>query len=603
MVGTLIKCYSNTQLNSFEVAFRAFDQVEKPNVFVYNSVIRASVDNKRYSESVSTYGGMLGSGTRPNRYTYTPLLKACALLVGRKEGLQIHGQLIKHGIGGNKRIKSALIHMYVSFGEIEYAHNVLNDGGGELDTVCWNAMIDGYMKSGNLELARKVFDKMPNRNIGTWNAMISGFSENGMIGMAREYFDRMLKKDEISWSAMIDGYNRGEFYNEALEIFGEMQRENIRLSKFVLSSVLASCANVGGLHQGKWIHTYIEKNSIILDDVLGTSLVDMYAHCGCIELALEVFEKLPKREVFPWNAMIGGLAIHGRPHDAIELFSKLQSCRIRPNCITFVGILNACAHGELVDKGLEIFHSMKQIYGVEPKIEHYGCVVDLLGRVGALDEAEKIINSMPMKPNSAVWGALLGACRKHGNAEMGERLGRILLELEPKNSGRYALLSNIYAKAGRWDEVGKLRKLMKERGVKTKTGNSIFDLDGSIHIFKVGEGSHPQMKEIYIMLEKVIERLKLEGYVPNTSQVLFDIEEEEKETELGYHSEKLAIAFGLLNTKPGETIRIVKNLRVCDDCHAATKLISRIFSREIIVRDRARYHHFRDGTCTCNDYW
>lgn len=208
-----------------------------------------------------------------------------------------------------------------------------------------------------------------------------------------------------------------------------------------------------------------------------------------------------------------------------------------------------------------------------------------------------------MEPNAAVWGALLGACRIHGNAELGERVGKILLQLEPQNSGRYALLSNIYAKAGRWDDVANVRKLMKERGVKTTTGTSMIDLNGVVHEFKMGDGSHPEMKSVYIMLKSMMERLEMEGYMPNTSQVLFDIEEEEKETALRHHSEKLAIAFGLINTNPGSTIRIVKNLRMCEDCHSAVKLISQVYSRKIIVRDRARYHHFSNGECSCKNFW
>lgn len=320
-------------------------------------------------------------------------------------------------------------------------------------------------------------------------------------------------------------------------------------------------------------------------------------------MAWDVFEKMEKKEVFTWNAMICGLGMHGRAEDAIELFFKMQKQKFRPNGITLLGVLSACAHSGMVDEGLRIFNSMEEVYGIEPGMEHYGCVVDLLGRAGLLGEAEEVMYSMPMEPSAAVWGALLGACRKHGDVELGERVGKILLELEPQNSGRYALLSNIYARAGRWDDVANVRKLMKERGVKTSTGISMIDFDGVVHEFKMGDGSHPQMKNIYLMLKNMIKRLKMEGYSPNTSQVLFDIEEEEKEAELQYHSEKLAIAFGLINTKPGTTIHVVKNLRMCEDCHSAFKLISQVYDREIIVRDRARYHHFKTGTCSCKDFW
>lgn len=477
------------------------------------------------------------------------------------------------------------------------------DGEGDSDIICWNTMVDGYLKCGDVEAAKELFECMPDKNIGSWNAMISGFAKCGMIEEARKLFNEMDKRDEISWSAIIDGYIKGGYYKEALEVFNEMQREDIRPRKFILSSVLAACANVGALDQGRWIHTYVKRNSMRMDAVLGTALVDLYAKCGRLDMAWEVFEKMIEKEVYTWNAMIGGLAMHGRAEDAIGLFSKMQREKLKPNEITFVGVLNACAHSGMVDEGLAILDSMKNVYGIEPEMEHYGCVVDLLGRAGLLKEAEELISSMPMEPNAAVLGALMGACRIHGHVELGERVGKVLLELEPKNSGRYALLSNIYAKAGRWDDVEKVRRLMKERGIKTTAGSSMIDVGGIVHRFKMADSSHPQKKEIYLMLDRIFERLHMEGYSPKTSQVLFDIKEEEKETTLRYHSEKLAIAFGLLSTEPGTAIRIVNNLRVCDDCHSATKLISEVYNREIIVRDRVRYHHFKNGKCSCKDYW
>ncbi|XAR49256.1 hypothetical protein NMG60_11032385 [Bertholletia excelsa] len=600
--GSLIKCYSNPQFQSLDSSIQVFNLVSNPNVFVYNSMIKGFLDNNLPWEALFLHQRMVEANSRPNKYTYPPLLKACAMLGAIEEGVQIHAHVVKHGLRGDGYIKSAKIQMYTLHGRVLDAQKVLGDGG-DSDVVCWNAMVDGYMKCGNVEEAKKLFEIMTDKNVSTWNAMISGLASCGRIEEAREMFDKMPDRDDISWSAIIDGYNRGAHFKEALEIFQEMQREKLRPTKFILSSILASCANLGALDQGRWIHTFIKKNPIQVDAVLGTSLVDMYAQCGQIDLAWEVFENMMQKEVFSWNAMIGGLAMHGRAEDAIELFLKMQREKVEPNDVTFVALLNACAHAGLVEKGLKYLIAMKQVYGITPTVECYGCVVNLLGRVGLLNEAEELIKSMPMEPNSAVWGALLGACRKHGDVELGERVGKILLKLEPENSGRYALLSNIYAKAGRWEDVANLRKLMKQTGVKTSTGKSTIDVGGSVHEFKMGDGSHPQMQEIYLMLQKIMEKIRLEGYEPNTSQVLFEIEEEEKETELRYHSEKLAIAFGLLNTAPGMTIRVVKNLRVCEDCHEATKLISKVYNREIIMRDRTRYHHFRNGICSCRDFW
>ncbi|CAN1219441.1 Pentatricopeptide repeat-containing protein At5g66520 [Linum perenne] len=432
---------------------------------------------------------------------------------------------------------------------------------------------------------------------GDWHIKSAGIRMYGRCGRveeAREVFDEMVERDEISWSGLIDGYIRGGFYKEGLEVFVRMQREGVELSKFALTSVLAACAHLGALDHGRWIHAYVKKkrkSSLVMDPTMATALLDMYAKCGRLDMAWEVFESLKEKEVFTWNAMIGGMAMHGRAEDAVELFIEMLRRKFRPNEITFVGVLNACAHSGDVDRAMQIFDSMERFHGIVPGVEHYGCLVHGLARAGRLEEAEELVDSMPMEPNAAVWGALLGGCRIHGNMEIGERAGKILLEMDPDNSGRYALLSNIYAKAERWDDVVNVRKLMKERGVKTIAGSSMIDLGGCVHEFKMGEGSHPQMKDIYSMLKAMIERLTIEGY------------EEEKETALQYHSEKLAIAFGFINTKPGTTIRVVKNLRVCDDCHSAIKLISRVYGRDIILRDRVRYHHFRNGACSCKDFW
>lgn len=598
--GALVKCYANPHFSNFNFALKVFSSIPNPNVFIWNIVIKGCLENNKPFKAIYFYGRMVVDA-RPNKFTYPTLFKACSVVQAVREGRQIHGHVVKHGICSDMHIKSAGIQMYASFGGLEDARKLFDNG--ESDVVCWNTMIDGYLKCGDLEAAKGLFAQMPIRNIRSWNVVINGLAKGGKLGDARKVFDEMSERDEISWSSMVDGYISAGCYKEALEIFQQMQREEIRPGRFILSSVLAACSSIGAIDQGRWVHAYFKRNSIKLDSVLGTALLDMYAKCGRLDMAWEVFEEMKEREIFTWNAMIGGLAIHGRAEDALELFSKLQKGRLQPNGVTLVGVLTACAHAGFVDKGLRIFKTMRELYGVEPEMEHYGCMVNLLGRSGLFSEAEDLISSMPMKPNAAVWGALLGACRIHGNFELAERVGKILIELEPHNSGRYVLLSNIYAKAGRLDDVAKIRKMMKDRGIKTLPGVSMVDLNGTVHEFKMGDGLHPQMKEIYRKLEKIKERLQMAGHSPDTSQVLFDIDEEEKETAVQHHSEKLAIAFGLINTLPGKPIHIVKNLRVCDDCHSATKLISQIYDREIIVRDRVRYHHFKNGTCSCKDFW
>lgn len=602
--GTLLKCYANPNFNNFTLATKVFDCIPRPNVFVCNIYLKGSIENGEPHKAISCYHKMMVLNSRPNKFTYPTLFKACAVTGSVKEGVQFHAFVVKQGLTGDVHIKSAGIQMYASFGLFREARKMLDESGKtQTDVICWNAMIDGYLKCGEVEAANEVFVNMPDKSVGSWNAMISGLARCGMIENARTLFDEMVERDEISWSAIIDGYIKQRCFKEALEVFHQMQREKIRPSRHLLPSMLTVCANVGSLDQGRWIHSFVERNSFQVDAVLGTALVDMYVKCGRLDMAWEVFEKMKVREVSTWNAMIGGLAIHGRAEDAMKLFTKMNGEKRKPNGVTFVGVLNACAHAGMVERGLGLFNSMKRVYEIEPEMEHFGCVVDLLGRAGLVEEAEKFIESMPVKPNVAVWGALLNACRIHGNVELGERVGWILLDMEPRNSGRYALLSNIYAKAGRWDDVARVRKLMKERGIETVPGSSMMDMGGKVHEFKMGDSSHPQMKEIYLMLEKMMDKLQIEGYSPNTSMVSYDIEEEEKETVLKQHSEKIALAFGLLHAKPGTTLHIVKNLRVCADCHSAFKLVSKIYGHNIIMRDRVRYHHFKNGMCSCKDFW
>ncbi|KAK6159801.1 hypothetical protein DH2020_003182 [Rehmannia glutinosa] len=538
VAGSLIKCYANPHFGNLSNLLQVLEQVSEPNVF----------------------------RSRPNKYTYPQVFKACTLERAIEEGMQVHSHVIKRGLNADSHIISAGIQMYASLGCLKEARNML-DSIGILDVICCNAMIDGYMKFGDVKAARELFENMTEKNVGSWNTMISGLFSNEMVIEAKKYFDEMPKKDEVSWSAMIDGYNRCGYFKEALEVFNEMQREEIKPSKFVLSSALAACANLAALDQGKWIHAYIRKNRILVDAILGTSLVDMYAKCGRLDLAWDVFEKIKEKEVFCWNAMIGGLAVHGRADDAIDLFLKMQRDNIvKPNDITFIALLNACAHAGLVHEGLKYFVLMKRTYLVEPTVEHYGCVVNLLGKSGYLNEAENLISSMPMKPNCAVWGALLCACRIHNNIELGQRVGEILLDLEPEKQ---------------WSIHIAVEHLCKSREMGKRRKNEGYSYDA----------------------ETIIREIELKGHRPDVSQVLFDISEEEKETSLKYHSEKLAIAFGILNTEPGATIRVVKNLRVCGDCHSAIKIISRVYKRKIIVRDRVRYHHFKHGQCSCKDFW
>ncbi|OVA12548.1 Pentatricopeptide repeat [Macleaya cordata] len=495
---------------------------------------------------------------------------------------------------------NSILHCYALCGRIEDARNLF-DEMTQRDVVSFNSLIHGYAELGDMDSAFQIFQQVSSPSVVTWTAMVVGFSRNADIMAARRVFEEMPDRDLVSWNAMISGYVQNKVPVEALNLFRRMQTENFKPNAVTIVTVLSACASVGALDTGKWVHMFINKNQLQLNPFLGSALIDMYSKCGVVDFALEVFGYLKEKNTCTWNALINGLAMNGHAEQALDVFNKMRIDRsIRPDKVTFVGVLLACSHGGFIEEGKKHFYCSMKEYGVTPIVEHYACMVDLLGRFGHLNEAQEVIRSMPIAPDMVIWGALLGGCRLHKDVELAER---VVLEMEAHGSGDYVLLSNLYASVGRWRDVEKVRKIMKDKGIKKTPGCSSMEVDNMIHEFKSGDKSHPRYTEICEKLEEVGKKMGGDGYLAETSVVLHDIEEEEKEQALGHHSEKLAIGFGLISTAPGTTLRIVKNLRFCNDCHSASKLISKICNREIVVRDRIRFHHFKDGMCSCKDYW
>lgn len=570
-MGRIIKISAISNFGDFSYALKVFDLLPHPDAFIYNTVFRGYLSCHYVKDCILMYCEMMKRGVWPNKFTFPPVIRGCSVGNGVEEGRQIHGQVLKFGFVDDGFCQNNLIHMYVSFG-------------------C-------------LEEARRVFDTMGRRDSVSMTTLISGYAKSGFVDEAREVFELVTEKSSVLWNAMIAGYVQSDRFHEAFVLFDRMRKEEVELDKYVAASMLSACTGLGALEQGEWIHEYIKRSGIDVDPKLATTIIDMYCKCGCLDKAFEVFNGLPVKGISSWNCMIGGFATHGKGEAAIELLKLMEREKVEPDYITFVSILSACAHSGLVEEGQYYFHYMTEVYGIEPGKEHFGCMVDLLGRAGKLEEAKGIVNDMPMAPDVGVLGALLGACRIHGNIELAEDIGRRVIELEPQNSGRYVLLANLYANAGRWEDVANVRKLMNDRGVKKAPGFSLIEFEGVVNEFIAGGRAHPEAKEIYAKVDEMLNCIRTIGYVPDTDAVLHDMNEEEKENPLFFHSEKLAIAFGLLKSKPGDIIRITKNLRVCKDCHQASKLISKLFKREIIVRDRNRFHHFQGGKCSCNDYW
>ncbi|GMN41771.1 hypothetical protein TIFTF001_010978 [Ficus carica] len=573
LLGQFVAAIAVHNPDNLDYSNQVLDQCDTPTLFSLNSMIRAYSKSPSPHKSFHFYNRIQRSDNNllPDNYTFNFMVRTCAQLSARETGPAVHGAVVKQGFENDPHIQSGLIFMYAELGCLGSCHRVFAEVLVP-DVVCQTAMVSACAKCGDVGFARELFDEMPQRDHVAWNAMIAGYAQCGKS-------------------------------REALSLFHMMQVEGVKVNEVSMVSVLSACSHLGALDHGRWAHAYIDKNRLRMTVTLGTALIDMYAKCGAMDKAMEVFWKMREKNVYTWSSAMSGLAMNGFGEKCLELFSLMKQERVEPNEVTFVAVLRGCSVVGLVNEGRKHFQAMKAVYGIEPQIEHYGCLVDLYGRAGRLAEALDVIDSMPMKPHAGAWGALLNASRMHKNLELGELASRKIVELEAKNHGAYVLLSNMYADSKNWDGVSNVRQIMKTKGVRKPPGCSVIEVDGVVHEFFVGDKSHPRYNEIEMKLGEISRRLKLFGYVANTNPVLFDIDEEEKEDALCKHSEKVAIAFGLISLREGVPIRIVKNLRVCWDCHEVTKLISKIFNREIIVRDRNRFHHFQDGECSCKGYW
>ncbi|GAU28055.1 hypothetical protein TSUD_265130 [Trifolium subterraneum] len=564
--------------------------MSQPNCFSWNTVIRAFSEGSSSNaiNALLIFCQLMSDGVvEPNSFTFPSVLKACSVFAGLEEGKQVHGLVVKFGFADDEFVVSNLLRLYVLCGSIEDASVLFHKNVGDLSSEI--RVRDKRRQEGNVVLC---------------NVMIDGYVRIRKIDAARELFNEMQQKSVVSWNAMISGYAQNGFFKEAIDLFHMMmEMGDVSPNRVTLASVLPAISRLGALELGEWVHLYAERNGVRIDAVLGSALIDMYAKCGNIEKAIQVFKRLLKTNVIVWNAMIGGLAMHGKAKDVLDYFSRMERSGVSPSDVTYIAILSACSHAGLVKKGISIFNDMVNRVGLEPRIEHYGCMVDLLGRAGYLEEAEELITNMPIKPDDVIWKALLGSCKLHKNVEIGRRAAEVLMKLAPHDSGAYVALSNLYASSGNWDGVAEVRMMMKELDIRKDPGCSWIEIDGVIHEFLVEDDSHPRAKEIHSMLKEISDKLSLVGHIQDTTQVLLKIDDEHKESLLHYHSEKIAVAFGLISTLPKTPLQIVKNLRICEDCHSSMKLISKVYERKIIIRDRKRFHHFENGSCSCMDYW
>ncbi|KAK8954529.1 Pentatricopeptide repeat-containing protein [Platanthera zijinensis] len=542
--SSMIDMYAKNGI--LEEAIKVFKAIPNPSVVVFNAMIagfcRSDVESHSEfaGESLVLYSEMQRARMMPSKFTFSSMLRACNLTDSFELGKQIHAQVYKYNLRYDEFIGSALIDMYSNSGSIE----------------------DGL----------SCFYSMPKQDIVTWTSMISGCVQN-------------------------------DHFEKAMSLFDNLLAYGTKPDEFTLSSVMGACANLASSRSGEQIHSYMSKAGLDRYTICGNSQIFMYARSGDIEAASQTFHEMANHDVVSWSAMISSHAQHGCAKDALSLFGEMENFRVAPNHITFLGILTACSHGGLVDEGFRYFESMKRDYGLVPNMKHCACVVDLFGRSGCLDKAEKFILDSGFQEDPVLWRALLSSCRIHHDTKRGAHVAERIMELEPNASATYVILYNMYLDSDRRSMALRTRELMKERGVKKEPGLSWIEMGGSVHSFVAGDKSHPRSQEIYAALEEMILRIKRVGYDRSATLESDDLDFELSISLLNCHSEKLAVALGILSLPRVAPIRVMKNLRVCVDCHTTMKLFSTVEEREIVLRDPIRFHRFRNGLCSCGDYW
>ncbi|KAH6777078.1 hypothetical protein C2S52_007490 [Perilla frutescens var. hirtella] len=735
---------SNVNTGCLETALQMFEQMNKSSTFVWNVMIRGLVDSGLFQEAMEFYYRMRFEGIEPDNFTFPFVIKACAGVLGLKEGQSVHSTVIKLGLDVDIYICNALIVMYAKVSCVEDSEKIF-EWMPVRDLVSWNSMVSGYVSAGDGWSSLMCFKKMQKvgvgldriscisslgacaleccllegkeifcqvlrngleldpmiqssvidmfgkcgkvdyaerfcvgiaqKNVVVWNSMIGAYALNdkplesfscmemmqgakdnvtpdtvtlinllplcsnlrallkgkaihgyairkgylshlvletalidtygkcGSVMLAERVFSHMKRRNLVSLNAMIAAYVQNSKDREAIETFRDLQLESYAPDQMTFATTLAAYAEIALPKEGKQIHGLIYKLGISLGTYVPNALIHMYSKCGDLQAAREVFDRLVFKDLVTWNTIIMAYAIHGFGAYCFRLFSDMKNDGHEPNGSTFVSLLSACSIAGIVDEGWKYFDSMKRDYGLDPGIEHYGCMVDLLGRAGNLDRAKCFIDEMPSEPTSRIWGSLLAACRHHRNIKLAELVTNHIFSLDSDNTGCYVLLANMYAEAGRWEDAERIRCLMKKQGLKTTSSCSILENNGKTYKFKNNDKSLADSYIVFDVLDILSRKTGADLYFSSVSKLKPAELLKRRANSPIFHSVRLAICFGLINTTVGEPVLIRKNIRVCEDCHRAAKKISLITNREVVVGDSKQYHHFKDGRCSCGDYW
>ncbi|KAK1382158.1 putative tetratricopeptide-like helical domain, DYW domain-containing protein [Heracleum sosnowskyi] len=531
--NTLLDVYS--KCGDMDGSVKIFRNMGRKSVVTYTALISGYAREGLFTEAIKLFDDMKRDGIKPDVFTVTSILHACACNGSLEKGKEVH--------------------------------SYIRDSNMQLSLFASNALIDMYAKCGSMEDALAVFYEMPRTDIVSWNTMIGGYSKNRLP-------------------------------NEALNFFVKMQND-LKPDNVTISCILPSCGNLSALDRGREIHSFVLKNGLSSDLFVMNGLLDMYVKCGALVLARSLFSIMPEKNLVSWTVMTAGYGMHGFGRQAVSTFSEMRRAGIKPDHASFLSILYACSHSGLLDEGWSLFNIMQNNCKIEPTLEHYTCMVDLLSRAKKLSRAYSLIKNMPIEADCFIWGVLLRGCRIHHDLKLAEKVAEHIFDLEPDNTEYYVLLANSYAEAEQWEEVKKLKQKIGLHGPKKERDCSWIQMKDKVHIFVAGDDAHPLTKDINLLLKKLQKDMKEQGDSLNMRYVLINTDEMQKEEAHCGHSEKLAMAFGILRLPPGKIIRVTKNLRVCSDCHETAKYISKVIGREIVLRDSRRFHHFKEGCCSC----
>ncbi|KAB2610178.1 pentatricopeptide repeat-containing protein [Pyrus ussuriensis x Pyrus communis] len=556
--SALVELYS--KCGEMGEAVKAFDEFPQPDVFLWTSMVTGYEQNGDPEEALEFFSRMVMVGRiNPDRVTLVSAVSACAQLSNFRIGSCVHGVSIRNGFNSNLSLGNALLNLYAKTGSVKTAARLFMKMP-EKDVVSWSSMIACYTHNGDVMEALNLFNEMidmrtePNSvtlvsalqacalagnleegkkiheiatrkcfelDIKVATALIDMYMKCSAPEKAVDLFNRMPEKDVVSWAALLSGYAHNGMAYKSIGVFRDMLSYETKPDAVAMVKLLAACSELGILQQAFCLHAYVIKRAFKSNIYVGASLIELYSKCGSIDNAVLLFEGITDKDVVIWSAMIAGYGVHGRGEEALKVFDRMvKHTDVKPNDVTFLSILSACSHSGLVEEGIEIFNTMLHEYQLKPGPEHYGIIVDLLGRAGELDKAMEIVETMPNPIAPHVWGALLGACQIHNNTKLGEVAAKSLFRLDPNHAGYYILLSNIYAMDNKWENVTNLRTLIKEKGLKKMSGQSVVEVGSDIRSFVAGDRLHLDSDQIYGVLVKLEMKMREEGYVPNVDLLL-----------------------------------------------------------------------------------